>query len=44
MPIERIRGAYKALGLIDLGVEEVFAMTMDEGSMPVVMGVARLRA
>ncbi len=43
MPIERIRNAYKALGLIDLGVEEVFAMTMDNESVPVVMGVARSR-
>jgi len=43
MPIERIRNTYKALGLIDLGVEEVFAMTMDDESMPVVMGVARSR-
>jgi 2-polyprenyl-3-methyl-5-hydroxy-6-metoxy-1,4-benzoquinol methylase len=43
MPIERIRNAYKASGLIDLGVEEVFAMTMDNESVPVVMGVARLR-
>ena len=43
MPIERIRTAYKTIGLIDLGVEEVFAMTMDDESVPVVMGMARLR-
>jgi len=43
MPIERVRSAYKALGLIDLDVEEVFAMTMDDESVPVVMGMAQLR-
>jgi SAM-dependent methyltransferase len=41
MSIERIRGAYKESGLINLGVEEAFAMTMEDQSMPVVMGVAR---
>ena len=41
MPIERIRGAYRASGLIDLGVEEAFAMTMEDELMPVVLGTAR---
>lgn len=41
MPIERIRGAYKESGLTNLGVEEAFAMTMEDNSMPVVLGVAR---
>ena len=41
MPIERIRRAYKASGLRDLGVEVAFAMTAKDESMPVVMGMAR---
>ena len=41
MPIERIRGAYKQSGLINLCVEEAFAMTMEDESMAVVLGVAR---
>ena len=41
MPIERIRGACKESGLINPGVEEAFAMTMEDNSMPVVLGVAR---
>ena len=41
MPIERIRGAYETLGLINLGVEEAFAMTMEHESMSVVLGIAR---
>ena len=41
MPIERIRRAYKESGLINLGVEEAFAMTMEDESMSVVLGVAR---
>ena len=41
MPIERIRDAYETLGLINLGVEEAFAMTMEHESMSVVLGIAR---
>ncbi len=41
MPIERIRGAYETLGLINLGVEEAYAMTMEDEAMPVVLGIAR---
>ena len=41
MPIERIRGAYKQSGLINLCVEEAFAMTMEDESIAVVLGVAR---
>ncbi len=42
MPIERIRGAYETSGLINLGVEQAFVMTMEDESMPVVLGIARL--
>ncbi len=42
MPIERIRGAYETSGLINLGVEQAFVMTMEGEPMPVVLGIARL--
>ena len=42
MPIERIQSAYEESGMISLTVEEAFAMTMDNESEPVVLGIAQL--
>ena len=42
MTKDRIRNAYEASGLIKLGVEEAYIMEIENESMPVVMGMARL--
>jgi 2-polyprenyl-3-methyl-5-hydroxy-6-metoxy-1,4-benzoquinol methylase len=44
MPVERIQGAFEASGLIGHGVEEAFTMNTEGESMPVVMGIGRLKA
>ena len=41
MPIERIRGAYKASGLLDLDIVVAFEMAIENEPRPVVMGMAR---
>jgi len=42
MPVARIQSAFDGAGLICHGIEEEFAMTADEDSSPVVMGIGRM--
>ena len=44
MPVDRIQAAFNASGLESFGIEESFTIESGGESLPVVMGVGRLRA